>query len=1653
MTLMKNLKLTSVVLGLFLLNSSLFGQVPYEKVTLSVTQSKVLKQNKSYKTGTSTVSLGDYIWFDYNQNGIQDLGEQGLYNITVSLYNSADCSGQVIAETKSSDIGYYQFENISLSTDKYCIAIEYPSYWTKTVDNKGSDAFDSELTLGSSTLGKIENILLSSNQSLDAGLHHSDKQCQTPKLEVGLLGTYDKTQTWSKRVMLDVKFNNLVASGFCHEYHDGGPATGEKYSVHLKDRRGFTAQQRDFLSRTFGFMSDEEVKNLLVETFDKHEKHYWFNLLSVTFVWYYSDWKQDFSTLEEFVDTRSQFSVLTASEKEHLKEIAKIILNKIEGINGAKQYPSMTVYYLWNEDNDAHQDIIVPQTSLVPDREACTQKPETFMKAKLGDYVWLDSNHNGQQDSGESGLSGIDVQLFDTENKSIASIHTDASGHYQFSNLLYGNYYLKFSVPNGYTVSPKDKGIGVSDSDANVNGRTDIFNLESVENQSFDMGLYPTPITLGNRVWEDVNKNGLQDNSEKNNNIPNVKVKLFSQNGQFLFSTLTNARGEYQFENLLAGKYFIQFEIPENYKVTSLNTGSNDSIDSDANTAGKTELFTLVAGLDNRSIDMGLYQKTAKVGDRVWYDSNKNAVQDTGENGVADVEVKLYRVGESTAVARTKTSSTGIYIFDDVLPDEYYIVFTVPAGYTITKAHKINDNKKDSDANEEGRTDNFILESGTENSSIDMGVYQNVVSIGDRVWLDTNHNGLQDVGESGIRDINVTVHSATSDFKKSMLTDENGNYIFSHLSAGEYSLEFSDIPYGYLLTEQNINNNAEDARDSDVFVNADKKSVTEVTLLTPSENDLSWDMGIYKTVCLPGKSVLGNLVWNDFNKNGIQDIGERGVFNVKVTLYNNDTDENISSTVTDKNGLYEFAHINPSFNYYVQFRVPSGYKVSPQDQDEESIDSDADSTGRTDVVSLVADTIYSNLDMGIYHEGSTIGDRVWFDEKDGLSNGIQDEGEQGVFDVKVTLYNANNKEINSTRTNASGAYHFTNLSKGNYSVQFSELPEGYIFTVQDQGADEERDSDVKIDGKSFVFSVNGSQNITHLDAGIKKSRKGISAGDLKRGITGKTVTIDVLANDVSGSFNFDPTTVKITSTPEGGILSDNGKKLIVPTEGVWSVNPTIGEITFTPNEGYIGDPTSITYSVKDTQGNETNSDVKIDYPPVAKDDLVNAEVGKEVVVYVLDNDTNTSSPLDKTTIRIINPSNDDAVEILSVTGEGTWSTNTDGSIHFLPDNGFIDNPTAIEYIVQEELGDVSNRASVTIIYPDAVDDTFIVPPEHSAEIVVDVSENDSNNTNSSELTIGCSQTGVRILTVQGEGIWQVNAEGSITFVTENGFIAEPTDIQYTVGLLSGGRSNCATVDIRYALLAVNDRNIINVGAVTLIDVLNNDLGNINASTLVLVIPENAPNGTTLEDNGHTLRVPTEGVWSVLPNNIVSFTSVEGFIGVPTPINYHVENSDGVQSNIASITLVDGAVSGIAIIANDDIGQAHGNADPIVIDVLANDIGDSNGSTVLLVDDNGDLVERIVLDGEGVWTVDDANRVVFTPVIPFIGTPTSRRYVVRDASGILSNQANISFQGKCVCKAYESSIPVMNSMSELIMFLLTLFVAMFYLRENEALRTL
>lgn len=121
------------------------------------------------------------------------------------------------------------------------------------------------------------------------------------------------------------------------------------------------------------------------------------------------------------------------------------------------------------------------------------------------------------------------------------------------------------------------------------------------------------------------------------------------------------------------------------------------------------------------------------------------------------------------------------------------------------------------------------------------------------------------------------------------------------------------------------------------------------------------------------------------------------------------------------------------------------------------------------------------FDMPDRPQPASIGDFVWLDANE---NGIQDAGEAGYPGATVRLYNCFGQLVASTTTDANGYYLFDNLTPGDYNIVFV-LPEGYVFSPQDQGADNAMDSDAdRQTGVAACTTLDPGEHDPTWDAGL-----------------------------------------------------------------------------------------------------------------------------------------------------------------------------------------------------------------------------------------------------------------------------------------------------------------------------------------------------------------------------------------------------------------------------------------------------------------------------------------------------------------------------------------------------------------------------------------
>ena len=520
------------------------------------------------------------------------------------------------------------------------------------------------------------------------------------------------------------------------------------------------------------------------------------------------------------------------------------------------------------------------------------------------------------------------------------------------------------------------------------------------------------------------------------------------------------------------GEYSVEFIQPSGFLPSDQDQGTDDEKDSDAHpVTGKTVPTVLSPGEDDDSWDAGYY-RLASLGDYVWEDNNTNGIQDSGEPGIPGVTVRLLD-NRGNTLNTTTTNGSGYYSFTGLEPGEYIVEFVKPSGFDDgSPEDQGSDDAVDSDADvNTGRTGLIALESGENDDTNDAGFFKRA-ALGDYVWNDLDEDGIQDANESGVQGVTVKLYDNGGNHIATDITDINGAYLFGDLMPGTYYVEFSNLPAGFTISPQD--QGTDDAKDSDA--DATNGRTAPVTLAA-GETNLDLDAGIFN----PDAS-LGDYVWEDLNEDGIQDSNEPGVSGVTVTLFDGNGNQ-LGQTTTNTNGFYLFTDL-PAGDYYVTFsNLPLNYTFSPKDQGtNDAVDSDADvTTGMTATVSLAPKENYRDLDAGIYELLGSLGDYVWDDLNE---DGIQDNGEPGVQNVRVIL-KKNGAIVGIEYTDANGYYLFTELSAGIYDVTFGSLPFGYTFTLQDQGADDAKDSDANpANGQVNNIVLAAGEHKLTIDAGI-----------------------------------------------------------------------------------------------------------------------------------------------------------------------------------------------------------------------------------------------------------------------------------------------------------------------------------------------------------------------------------------------------------------------------------------------------------------------------------------------------------------------------------------------------------------------------------------
>ncbi|UTH15803.1 SdrD B-like domain-containing protein [Macrococcus epidermidis] len=279
--------------------------------------------------------------------------------------------------------------------------------------------------------------------------------------------------------------------------------------------------------------------------------------------------------------------------------------------------------------------------------------------------------------------------------------------------------------------------------------------------------------SIGDKVWwDDQDKEGNLDNLQDPNEAPvkDLKVTIRDEAGNLIGTTYTDANGHYQFDNLPNGTYIVNFHNPLDWSpvIANLEADLHDVIDSD----GPTDVRVVINGASNFDVDQGYVLKTGSpvivppggggevtppvtppggggevtpptklplppevcsvvsigegtagnlsIGNKVWWDANRNNMQDAGENPVVGLRVTLRDYSGNT-IGETYTNAWGEYAFHGLAEGTYIVNFHNPLDWSPVIANIEADLHDEVDS--DGPIDVIVNLKDKSNANVDQGYY------------------------------------------------------------------------------------------------------------------------------------------------------------------------------------------------------------------------------------------------------------------------------------------------------------------------------------------------------------------------------------------------------------------------------------------------------------------------------------------------------------------------------------------------------------------------------------------------------------------------------------------------------------------------------------------------------------------------------------------------------------------------------------------------------------------------------------------------------------------------------------------------------------------------------------------------------------------
>jgi hypothetical protein len=488
-----------------------------------------------------------------------------------------------------------------------------------------------------------------------------------------------------------------------------------------------------------------------------------------------------------------------------------------------------------------------------------------------------DRNGNGLRDSGEPGLTGIEIRAEGESGVRLRSL-TGGDGSFQVCGLSHGeDFRVTEAVPFGYQQTgpldhrpsrrliAQDLGYFVILCDENFSG--------------LDFGNQLIPNAIGGIKFEDLNANGVRDPGEPGLAGFTISLTPASPGSPPLQTVVTDSSGHFLFTNVAAGSFLLSEVQQPGF---SLTVPALNSIP-----------VTLASGGSSIANEFGNFRGvlTGTITGTKFLDANANGVRDAGETGLAGVTITRTSSINDPAGAQLSvvTDAQGNFTFANVPFGSFTLNETVPAGFAQTAPPV------------PGTISTAINFANRTSSGNLFGNRALAGTISGVKFNDVNGNGVRDAGEPGLSGVTIRVTDA-SGTARTTTSDASGAFSFTGLAAGAYVVA-EVVPNGFTQTAPAA------------------PGTFAVTLTTgqTAGNLLFGNQAVTggtNNASISGRKIL------DLDGNGIFDGNDRGFEGIVFEL--RDASGTVRTTTSDAQGNFTFSNL-PAGTYVLSEVLPPNF--------------------------------------------------------------------------------------------------------------------------------------------------------------------------------------------------------------------------------------------------------------------------------------------------------------------------------------------------------------------------------------------------------------------------------------------------------------------------------------------------------------------------------------------------------------------------------------------------------------------------------------------------------------------------------------------------------------------------------------------------------